>query len=194
MWTDYICPWAYAARPHTEWLRANGATVVIRAYELHPDLPLDGRPIRPGGRLDHVLDHIAEVCAEHGQPFVKPTRTPNSRRSLVLFEIVAADDRVEAAALDRDLAAAHWVDGLAIDDPAVLDDLLRRRLGSTRSAQVREQFAVGEGAELLAESRELAHDVGATATPAWRIGELTITGLHAPEQFQRWAGRLLNVL
>ena len=36
-------------------------------------------------------------------------------------------------------------------------------------------------------------DVEVTATPAWRIGELTITGLHPLGQFQRWAGRILGI-
>lgn len=192
VWNDYICPWAYAARPRTAWLRDQRATIGLRAYELHPNLPPEGRPIRPGGRLDKVLDHIGAECERQGQPFVKPDRSPNSRRCLELFEIVNAAHPNDIAGLDDDLAEAHWVKGLAIDDPAVLEAVLRDRLGKPAADDVISRHADGEGSRLLDESKALAHDVGVTATPSWRIGELTITGLHPPEQFERWAGRLLT--
>ena len=65
VWNDYICPWAYAARPLTAWLRVEaaeyGRIVEQRSFELHPDIPSGGSIVRAGGRLDQVFDHITAM-------------------------------------------------------------------------------------------------------------------------------------
>ncbi len=190
VWNDYICPWAYAARPLTAWLEDEGHTVVMRSYELHPDLPPEGRDVRPGGRLDKVFEHIGIICAESGLAFVKPERSPNTHQLLGLCEIVQTHAPESFRAFDEELAAAHWVRGEAIDDR----DVIRGAL-STAGAPVEmvlELAANGEGERLLETSMAAALEVEVTGTPAWRIGELTITGLHPPEQFQRWVRRLAS--
>lgn len=193
VWNDYICPWAYAARPHTAWLRSKGVDVDLRCYELHPDIAPEGRPTRPGGRLDRVFDHIADECATVDLDFAKPSRTPNSHRCLELVELVRVYVPDALLALDDALARAQWVDGLAIDDVEVLDRLLVAHLGKEDAARIVERQGEGEGSRMLAAAWAEALDLGVTATPAWRVGELTITGLHAPEQFQRWAGKVLGL-
>ena len=171
VWNDYICPWAYAARPQTAWLVEQtadlGVDVLTRSFELHPDLPSEGRPVRPGSRLDQVLEHIAVECDRRVHPFVKPLRTPNSRRVL---------------------ASAHWVEGRPIDDDAVLAGLLK---DSSIDPSLIDEIE-DEGMRLLASARSDAMDVGATATPSWQIGELVVTGLHDDAQFQRWIRRILD--
>lgn len=192
VWNDYICPWAYAARSHTDWLRERGVTIELKAYELHPDLAPEGRPVRPGGRLDAVFDHIATECAADGRAFVKPTRTPNSRHCLELIELVAVHAPEAHQALDAAFAEGYWVDGLDLGSAEVCTALLLEHLPASKVDELAERQSEGEGRRLLDVTREEAHDLGVTATPAWRIGELTVTGLHPPQQFQRWAERLLN--
>ena len=193
VWNDYICPWAYAARPQTAWLRrqvdgdGRPVDVRVRSFELHPDLPTEGRPTRPGGRLDRVLDHIAGECAARGQPFVKPVRTPNSRRVLSLAELVARRHPDSFDRFDEAAAQAHWVDGRDLGDDAVLASLLES-VGVERSLLDDVDRA---GAELLAAARTDAMDIGATATPSWQIGDLVVTGLHDDAQFHRWVERIL---
>ncbi len=192
VWNDYICPWAYAARPQTAWLEEHTADldveVVTRSFELHPDLPAEGRPVRPGGRLDQVLDHIAIECERRDQPFVKPERTPNSRRVLALAELVQARRPDAFPDFDHSVARAHWVEGRRIDDDTVLADLLR---GSHIDPSLIDEIE-DEGMKLLASARSDAMDVGATATPSWQIGDLVVTGLHDDAQFRRWIGRILD--
>lgn len=193
VWTDYLCPWAYGARPRTDWLAANGADVRYRAYELHPDIPPGGRPVRPGGRLDRVFDHIAEECRQSGLDFVKPQRSPNTRLPLEILELLQETSAEAAAHYDEQVARAHWVDGVAIDDPAELARLTAAAIGDRhQTSELLARFEAGDGAPLVDRSRELAHDVGVTATPAWRIGEFTLTGLHPAPQFERWMRRILN--
>ena len=195
VWNDYICPWAYAARPQTAWLRsqidpAAGDVVTVRSFELHPDIPLEGRENRPGGRLDKVFDHIATECASRSQGFVKPTRTPNSHAILALAELVSVRHPDHFAAFDDAVANAHWIDGAAIDDPTVVRNLLIT--AGLDPDELTSETAVDEGEHLLSEARSDAMDVGATATPSWQIGDLVVTGLHDDAQFQRWVGRILD--
>ena len=192
VWNDYICPWAYAARPQTAWLVKQtadlGVEVLTRSFELHPDLPSEGRPVRPGGRLDQVLDQIAVECDRRGHPFVKPTRTPNSRRVLALAELVNARRPDAFADFDGRVASAYWVEGRRIDDDAVLAGLLQ---DSDIDPSLIDEIE-DEGVMLLASARSDAMDVGATATPSWQIGDLVVTGLHDDAQFQRWIRRILD--
>lgn len=196
VWNDYICPWAYAARPQTAWLRARIAEagldpscVTVRSFELHPDIPADGRANRVGGRLDQVFDHIATECETRGQPFNKPARTPNSHAILALAELVSDRHPDVFEAFDDAVARAHWVDGAAIDDPAVVHRILGE-VGLDAHAMTSDE-AAAEGEQLLANARAAAMEVGATATPAWQIGDLVVAGLHEDAQFQRWVGRIL---
>lgn len=194
VWNDYICPWAYAARPLTAWLvergAADGVTVVQRSFELHPEIPPEGAPLRPGGRLDRVFDHIAEECQATGLAFTKPTRSPNTHRLLQIAEIVNDRFPDHFAAVDEGLARAHWVEGRAIDDAAVIDEVLVA--AGAPVEEVRDLEAQGHGARLLDESHALAREVGATGTPAWLVNGMVITGLHPREQFERWLNRVIE--
>ena len=64
VWNDYICPWAYASRPQTEWLRRRVAghdvDLEIHGFELHPDLPA-GEQERVERFRVNVRDYPTEV-------------------------------------------------------------------------------------------------------------------------------------
>ncbi len=197
VWNDYICPWAYAARPQTAWLRSRieaagleASAVTVRGFELHPDIPTEGRANRPGGRLDQVFDRIAAECESRGQAFNKPARTPNSHAILALAELVNERHPTHFVAFDDAVATAHWVDGAAIDDLEVVTSLLTR-IGLEAHTLLTPE-GIAEGEQLLAEARAAAMDVGATATPSWQINDLVVTGLHDDAQFERWVGRILD--
>lgn len=197
VWNDYICPWAYAARPQTAWLRARVAeaglpseTVTVRSFELHPDLPVDGRPIAPSRRYDAVLDHIATECERRDHPFTKPTHTPNAHLVLSVAEFVAHHHPARHDTFDNAVARAYWVDGEDIGDAAVVATIADSA-GLPGSELVSEN-SLAEGSSLLAGARSDAMLAGATATPSWQIDDFVVTGLHDDAQFQRWVGRILD--
>lgn len=190
MWFDYVCPWAYLGRDRTRLMRDLGLEVTLRPYELHPEIPREGVPVRPGGRLDRVLDHIGAECAADGIPFTKPTVSRNSRLALETVEVVRAGWPDAFAGLDEAISAASWVDGLDIARWEVLAPLVE-----AAGAPVDDVFdgvADGVGTAALAASMAEARERGVTATPAWWVDDvLLIPGAQPREAVERWVTRLL---
>jgi predicted DsbA family dithiol-disulfide isomerase len=191
LWRDYLCPWCYLARDRTQVMQDLGLEVLPMSYELHPEVPAEGRSIRPGGRLDRLLDQISAECETVGLPMRKPSRSPNTRRSLEIAEILRTHVPEAFAAYDDQCYRAHWVDGDDLGDP----DRLRvfvTEAGADPDA-VHELWAAGVGAEALGASMTTARDLGVTATPAWWVDErLMIPGVQPRETIQRWVSRLLE--
>lgn len=189
-WTDYICPWCWLGRDRTQLMRSMGVEVEVRPFELHPELPPEGRARRPGGRLDQVFDVIEAECRELGLPFERPARTPSSRRALETAEVVRIHFPAHFPTLDDSLYRAHWVDGLDIGDRAVIDRLVAASGASP--TEVFELVADGIGYDGVEASMADARDHGVVATPSWWVNDaLLIPGAQPREAIERWIGRLL---
>jgi len=189
VWSDYICPWCYLGRDRTSVLEQEGAEVTWRPFELHPEIPPEGRTTRPDGRLAAVFAAIGEECAALGLPFHSPTRTPNSRLALETAAIV--DNRYSDAfvALDSQLFDAHWVNGDDIADPDVISELLSR--AGAPADDVRDAIAKGEGKALLDSSMHDAADHDITGTPAWLFESgFVLPGVQPRELYTRIVTRL----
>ncbi|MCU1351008.1 MAG: hypothetical protein JWM05_217 [Acidimicrobiales bacterium] len=189
-WSDYLCPWCYVGRSRTAVMEDLGVTVTHLPYELHPEIPPEGRPVRPDGRLSAVLDHIGAECEVLGMAFRRPTRTPNTRRALETAELVRRHHPAAFPALHDALFRAHFADGLALDDPAVLDALVADA-GAPADA-VRQLVDEGDGGLALQQSMEAARAAGVTATPAWLVDEsFLIPGVQDEATVRRWIGRMV---
>jgi predicted DsbA family dithiol-disulfide isomerase len=192
VWSDYICPWAYLGRDRTDLLRSLGLDVVPMPYELHPEIPSEGRTHRPDGRLAQVYGGIAEECAAVGLPFRAPTRTPNSRQALSTAEVVRLHAPEQFSALDDALFRAHFVEGRDLGDAGVLDDIVTS-VGLSPD-EVRAAVDSGEGEEAVRASMVRAHANGVAATPAWLFGAdgegLVLPGVQPRELYERIVTRL----
>jgi len=192
VWSDYICPWAYLARDRTALLRSLGVDVVPMPYELHPEIPPEGRSHRPDGRLAQVYAGIAEECATVGLPFRAPARTPNSRRALSTAEVVRRLAPAQFPAIDDALFRAHFVEGRDLGDGAVLDEIVAS--GGLSPDEVRAAVDGGEGQAAVTASMVRAHANGVAATPAWLFGPdgegLVLPGVQPRELYERIVTRL----
>jgi predicted DsbA family dithiol-disulfide isomerase len=191
LWRDYLCPWCYLGRDRTALMTSLGVEATTLGYELHPEVPTDGRPVRPDGRLAMVLEHIGAECASVGLPFRAPSRIPNTRRALETVEVVRSEHPEVFATVDDASYRAQWVDGADLGDPAVIDAVLvGAGLDAAAVGRAREQ---GVGAAALAASMAEAVERGVTGTPAWWVDDrLLIPGVQDRDTVERWVGRLLT--
>jgi predicted DsbA family dithiol-disulfide isomerase len=137
LWRDYLCPWCYLGRSRTAVMRELGVEVHPRSYDLHPEVPIGGRAIRPGGRYDRVLTRIAEECAAEAMPFRKPSRTPNTRRALEIAEIVRLESRDAYEQYDEACYRTQWVEGGTSAIPMFSGRWSRRPASSPTRSTVR---------------------------------------------------------
>jgi predicted DsbA family dithiol-disulfide isomerase len=189
LWRDYLCPWCHLGRDRTALLESLGVTVVPRAYELHPEIPIEGRAVRPEGRLAAVLDHIAAESAAVGLAFRRPTRIANTRDALEVSEAVRQVAPEAFRTVDTSFYEAQWVHDRDLGDPAVVDELVA--VAGVDVGEVRALVAAGEGALLVDQARAEALDHDVTGTPAWWVDDrLLIPGVQDRETVQRWVERL----
>ena len=182
LWRDYLCPWCYLGRDRTALLESLGVTVDVRSYELHPEIPLEGRPVRPDGRFAAVLDHIAAECEAAGLPFIRPSRIPNTRRVLEVAEVVRAVAPDAFPAVDAAFYDAQWVHDLDLGDPGVVDAIL---------AGAGVEVDLDDGARLVDEAMAEAREHDVTGTPAWWVDDrLLIPGVQDRTTVERWVERL----
>jgi predicted DsbA family dithiol-disulfide isomerase len=189
VWSDYICPWCYLGRDRTALLRALDVEVTQLPYELHPELPPEGRAVKPQGRLAAVYAAISRECNEIGMPFRPPSHVPNSRRALEAAEVVRTGWPGSFPALDDALFSAHFVAGLDIGDPDVLLKLIDQ--SGAPSAQVNATLDAGDGRAAVTASIDSARELGIAATPAWLFGDsFVVPGVQPRELFERVVSRL----
>lgn len=191
LWRDYLCPWCYLGRDRTALMQRLGVDVVPLSYELHPEIPTDGRAVRPGGRLDRVLDHIAQECAEVGMPMRKPTRSPNTRRALETAELLRLHTPDALAVFDDASYQVHWVDGGDLGDPTTIRSLVDA--AGADPDIIEGLLADGQGSAALDASMILAREQGVTAAPAWWIDQrLVVPGVQPRETVERWVTTLVE--
>ena len=186
---DYLCPWCYLGRDRTALLESLGVTVDARPYELHPEIPPEGRPVRPGGRLAAVFDHIGAECAAAGLPFARADPHANTRRALETAELVRAGRPDAFPAVDAAFYDTQWVHDRDLGDRAVVDAVLAAHDVDPTAVATRRQAGTGARALETAMDDARVHEV--TGTPAWWVADrLLIPGVQDRDTLERWIRRL----
>jgi predicted DsbA family dithiol-disulfide isomerase len=190
-WSDYLCPWCYVGQDRSALVEALGVPVVHRPFELHPEIPPTGRPIRSGGRLGPTLARIASECDAIGMPFRAPTRLPNTRRALETAEWVRIHHPAAASAVHAGLFRAHFAEGLAIDDPDVIDQIVAD--AGAPAASVRDAIDRGAASPLVDASMAEARANGVSSTPTWVLdGGFVIPGAIDRPTLERWITKIVG--
>ena len=191
VWSDYLCPWCYLGLDREAQLEELGVEVVMRPYELHPEIPIGGRAIREEGRTAAVFDHVGRECESVGLPIRRPARSPNTRAVLAAAEHVRITQPDVFAMLHRALFAAHFADGRDIGDPEVVDELIASCGGDP--APVRVAVDAGDAQNALAASMTEAWDHEVTGTPAFLLPSgFVIPGVQDRETMKRIVERMLK--
>lgn len=185
VWSDYLCPWCYLATERAARLREWGCVVVNRPFELHPDIPAAGRRVDP-----RRYERVAAELAAAGLPFRAPVRVPNTRRALETAEWVRQHTPGAFPAVEAGLFRAQFVDGRAIDDPDVIDAILRT--AGVDPAPVRSLADQGALRAAVDTSMGEALELGVAGVPTWRFGdaEFVLPGAQPAETMARILHRL----
>jgi len=166
-----------------------GVEVTHLPYELHPEIPEVGRSIRADGRLAPTFHRVAIECGALGLPWRPPTRMPNTRRALETAEWVRTSHPTAAATLHAGIFEAHFGEGLAIDDPDLLDDLVGA--SGAPPASVRAAVDAGAARILVEASMAAARAAGVTSTPAWVLdGGFVVPGVLDRATMARWITKI----
>lgn len=189
-WSDYLCPWCYVGQDRSAQMEALGLAVVHRPYELHPEIPAEGRSIRVDGRLAPTFARIAAECEAIGLPFRAPTRMPNTRLALEAAEWVRVHHPSAAGAVHAGLFAAHFAEGRAIDDPDVVDQIVAG--ADVPVADLHRAIERDEASALVDASMAEARSAGVSSTPTWVLDDgFTIPGALDRATLDRWITKIV---
>lgn len=159
--SDYICPWCYLGMARIDRLqREFDIDVTWRPFELHPEIPLEARPL--GDRVAYY-ERLRPVAEESGLPFQPPARVPNSHAALEAAEVARENGAFDA--YHRALFRAHFAEGRDIGDHEVLAEL--GAACGIDAAALREALAAKRYARLVDERTEEARRQGITGTPTF---------------------------
>ena len=162
-----------------------------RPYELHPELPPEGRDRgerqpRPEGQVSP----IRQLAEEAGMPYQPGRHILNSHRSLEAAEFAREQGMFDA--YHRALFNAYFGEGRDIGDISVLSEL-GVAIGLDAAA-LEEALAAGRYAALVNEATKEARGSGITGTPTFIFedGErrLPIVGAQDYAVFQNVAQRM----
>jgi predicted DsbA family dithiol-disulfide isomerase len=191
---DVICPWCFIGKRRLERalaLRPDlSATLSWRAFELKPDLPIDGIPCEvylsgKFGSADKAQRPYAAISAAGRAEgiefaFQRIRRTPNTLRAHRLIRF--AGDNGCAEPVVEALFRAYFIEGLDIGLPETLGELAAR--AGLGRAETCEYLSSDAGiAEVRAEEQR-AHRLGIHAVPYFVIERsYAISGAQEPEMF-----------
>jgi predicted DsbA family dithiol-disulfide isomerase len=193
VFADIACPWCLIGRRRLQRAleaEAPGSVLVRhRAFQLQPDLPPQGEPMRAffaakfgsWERAEAMFARVREEGAGEGIAFAfeampKAPNTVLAHRAVAL----AGEQGAQDAALEA-LYLATFTEGLDITDPAVVTARLARA-GVPDPAALRAGLDAGAGLDAVAADLRLASQLGVTAVPLFVADERwAVPGAQAPE-------------
>ncbi len=196
MWSDYLCPWCYVHVPRVRHLEAaHGANVQWLPYELHPHIRDGGLRLEVAyGKGDaevarQTMARFAAIADENGQPFEPPSRVRPTRKAHTVAVMVGGQAPDRFAEFHDGLFEAIWVNDQPVDET---DWLVEQGSGVGLDAdEVRSVLDADGLAPILAASRDKAHELGVTGTPATMFpGGFVLPGLQDHDVIDRIGGKI----
>lgn len=196
VWSDYLCPWCYVHVPRVRHLEAaHGANVQWLPYELHPHIREGGLRLEVAyGKGDEevarqTMARFAAIAEENGQPFEPPTRVRPTRKAHTVAVMVGGQTPGRFGEFHDGLFEAIWVNDQPVDQ---IDWLVEQGSAFGLDAdEVRSVLDADGLAPVLAASRDKAHELGVTGTPATMFpGGFVLPGLQDHDVIDRIGGKI----
>lgn len=196
VFSDFICPWCYVggarllqARRILEDRHRWSTSVRYRAFELNPDMPLDGldrkryRSAKFGSwERSQKLDAVTVTASLRDGvdwDYSAMKRTPSTRRAHRLMKLVEARDPGLNEVLASRLLRAYFAEGKDIGDPTVLVDIAA---GVGVPATV-DQLDGQDVDHLVEVDVEAARQRGVTGVPFAVVADSAVPGAASIEQY-----------
>jgi predicted DsbA family dithiol-disulfide isomerase len=185
-WYDLLCPFCYVGQQRNAIFENHGFEVMDLPFQVHPDIPAEGRTIGPRNGPMYAL--IEEEARAAGLPLVWPARLPNTRTALAAAEWTRRGAPQSFRAFQEALFAAHFALGEDLGDQDVIDRHAAE--AGIDTAAMHAALDDGSAYALVERSEALAKDLGVRGTPAWLVSGRLIPGLYPIEKFERLAQAL----
>lgn len=197
IYSDVVCPWCYIGeRRFFGALEALGdaaaVNVVFRPYQLQPDAPVPGIPLKSylerrfGFAAGPMMARVSEAGRGEGIEFDWDRAiAANTLAAHRLLELAGSEygENAQRALAER-LFAAHFTEGRDISDSAVLADVAGA-VGMDRD-RVAAYLASEAGLDAVRDRIEEARRLGITAVPTFIFeGRWAVQGAQQRETFQR---------
>lgn len=154
-------------------------------FELHPEIPPEGRPreeVLPAAYMARVKDGVDRMASAVGLHLVVHERLINSRPALQAAEFAREHGRFEA--MHHELFTAYWDGGRDVSDMAVLRDVAVRAgvdVTAMEAAVTENRFA-----DYLDARRLEAEELGINGIPAHVIADrYLVMGAQPYDLFER---------
>jgi len=196
LFTDYICPFCFIGDLRLEKLgKEFDLKINFRFVEIHPDNPVEGRPVEELGyskeEWDYMIGELGEMAREEGVVLKGQSFTTNSHKALLLAEAAKKERRDVFYQLNRSLFEAYFIQGENIGNP----DILRRLASEAGVAEETVELAWSDQKyeEVLKKNLAAAIGLGLTGTPAFLIGQRKLVGALPTENLLRAGHEAVNI-
>ncbi len=175
---DYNCPFCYVASHRLERLGQRHALEILwRFLEIHPENPAKGKPL---SELDYPPQQWRQMCAqlqgmleEEGLPWGGRTFTTNTRKAILLAQLVLLMHPGRFMALHHALFHAYFADCRNIGDETVLRELAREH-GVEDAMRV--AWDTPKAMKVLLSHVEAAQELELTGVPTLVVAGRPFTG------------------
>jgi predicted DsbA family dithiol-disulfide isomerase len=195
VFSDYICPFCYIGFVRLERLRDEyDLKVNWRLVEIHPENPVQGRPVEelgyPPEQWNEMMGELGEM-ARTEQIVIQPhTFTTNSRKALLLAEAAKEQGSTVFYALHKRLFEAYFGDGINIGDVEVL-----RELAANVGVMPDTIERAWQNQKYLKQIRQnlmAAQKLEVSGTPTYFFGERKLTGALSVDVLRHAAHELIR--
>jgi predicted DsbA family dithiol-disulfide isomerase len=159
-------------------------------FELHPEIPKEGRPrdeVLPPAYRQQVQESLSRMASEVGLELKTHDRLINSRPALQAAEFAREQGRFEP--MHHELFKAYWDEGRDVSDTAVLKEVATR--AGVDVAGMEAAIAADRYGDYLDARRAEAEELMINGIPAHVIADrYLVMGAQPYEVFERVMARL----
>ena len=159
-------------------------------FELHPEIPPEGRPreeVLPAAYLARVNDGLKRMAEQTGLKLATHARLINSRPALRAAEFAREQGRFEA--MHRALFHAYWDEGRDVSDRSVLREVAEKAGVEVEGMEA--AVAANRFGDYLDARRQEAEDLMIDGIPAHVIADrYLVMGAQPYDVFERVMARL----